>query len=311
MRPFTLGDVLDGMFRVVVANIRTILLALAFVSIPVNLVLTYFQRDMFGGMGLFSMLNNPAQMEAATAGSPFPLRSVLGVYGVAILNALVFSPLMAGIVVSIDRTWLLEGQKLTPAEAWRATIGRWPVLIASVLLNGLIVALPFIPGGVLVALGFALDQNVPLFVVGGILLFLAIFAAAAIGVLLMLTPVVIVAERRGPVDGLRRSAALVRRRVWPFFGTMILVGMIIWLVTTTVGTLLTLPGMFISGAVGFVLLAAGTIFTELVSTPLYTTALTLEYVDLRIRSEGLDLELAMNRLGPGPAGPPAGGAPTG
>ena len=299
------------MFRVVVANIRTILLALAFISIPVNLVLTYFQRDMFGGRGLFSLLSNPAEFEAAMAsGSPFPVGSLLGVYGVAGVNAVIFAPLMAGLIVSIDRTWLLDGRKLSTGEAWRATIGRWPVLIATVLLNGLLILLPFIPGGILIALGFVFNENVALFVLGGILLFVALFAAIALGVMLMLTPVAVVAEGLGPVAGIRRSMALVRRRFWPFFGTMLLVGLIIQLVAGTLGTLMTLPGMLISGPVGYALLAAGTIFVELVSTPLYTTALTLEYVDLRIRTEGLDLELAMDRLGPRPdaafKGAPAG-----
>lgn len=125
-------------------------------------------------------------------------------------------------------------------------------------------------------------------------------AVALIGVVLplavmtwfLVTAPVIGAERLGPVAAMRRSARLVRRRFWAVLGVALLgLGVeqlfetAIGLVPSVLSTLLGTEGLgwLLAGAVG--------ILTSLVTIPVVAGITVLIYLDLRVRTEALDLEL--------------------
>ena len=135
-----------------------------------------------------------------------------------------------------------------------------------------------IVGGLLVALG-TLALVVP-----GIWLFVAY--SVAVPALLL--------ERIGPIRALRRSFRLVRGRWWPTAGVLLigylLIGILGALVT---GVIMLVPTVVaedntLAGALGAVV--GGTVGSVL-TTPYSAAVVALLYFDLRVRKEGLDLQL--------------------
>ena len=72
LHPMTVGDILDGAFKLLKANVRTIVLVSAVFLIPVNLVAAFFQRDLLGGYGLVQLANDPSLVDQAASAGPAP-----------------------------------------------------------------------------------------------------------------------------------------------------------------------------------------------------------------------------------------------
>lgn len=109
--------------------------------------------------------------------------------------------------------------------------------------------------------------------------------------LFLVTTPAIAIEGLGPVAGLKRSWRLGRRRFWPLLGVALASG----LVASLLG--LAFSALPLALAVGplerftWVLRPVAQQLQVLVDVPLTATAAALAYLDLRVRSEGLDLQL--------------------
>ena len=72
----------------------------------------------------------------------------------------------------------------------------------------------------------------------------------------------------------------------------------------TLGSLLPLVPLTVTALVGFggdqYVVAVGTVATSLLTLPFVAAAAVLTYFDLRVRTEGLDLTLAVSDHFPGP-----------
>ena len=118
---------------------------------------------------------------------------------------------------------------------------------------------------------------------------------AVLALFLVTTPAIAV-EGLGPIAGLRRAARLARRRFWPLLGVALASG----LVATLLGLALAALPIILS-SVGatqrwrWLLSALATELQLLVSVPLTATAATLAYLDARVRTEGLDLQIDADR----------------
>jgi hypothetical protein len=186
-------------------------------------------------------------------------------------------------------------------DALRAAAGRLHVLVGVRVLLGLLI----VGAAAVAALVFGV-VGAGAGLVGGplvalLLVPLGLLAAAALAGVLVLFSVItpaVVLERRGPVAAIARSARLVRRRYWPTVGRVLLVGVLVAIVGWLLA-LLALPADLLPGGVGF--FAAGTL-AKIVALPLMPTALTLVYLDLRVRTEGLDLSVALDEGGADGAG---------
>jgi hypothetical protein len=172
----------------------------------------------------------------------------------------------------------------------------------------------------------------------GSLLWLELLAAPAIGVGLLFclapgvwlwvswivaTPVLLVEGVRG-THALRRSFQLVNGRRWPILGLALIAALLAGVVSTVLR--LVLVGVILatrdatstayivsSGVIGAV--------SSLLTTPLVASAYVILYFDLRVRREGLDMQIVLNNLdspatpnitppwSPAPPTPPAWGAP--
>ncbi|MGI8795713.1 MAG: hypothetical protein ACR2IR_03860 [Acidimicrobiia bacterium] len=118
-------------------------------------------------------------------------------------------------------------------------------------------------------------------------------------------PALLIEDARG-WQALTRSFRLVRGRWWPTFGVLLLG----YLLITIVQSVLTLPvvGLILAGGDDpnvFVFIVGSTItgtISTILTTPFLVAVLVVIYVDLRVRKEGLDLQLMAQRVGaPTPA----------
>lgn len=124
-------------------------------------------------------------------------------------------------------------------------------------------------------------------------------------------PALMVEDYRGS-KALGRSFGLVQGNWWRTFGTLLLFVVVIFVVSFVLGLVLGLVFSSVSSVFGLVLgNTLVNVITSLIVSPLQAAVLAVLYFDLRVRKEGLDLQLLTDRLGlggsstVGPAGAPA------
>jgi hypothetical protein len=114
--------------------------------------------------------------------------------------------------------------------------------------------------------------------------------------LFAVTAPVIGAEGLGPLKAIRRSTNLASRRYWPVLGIAWLIGITAFLLSTALGGLPQILTAWLGYDVAWPLLAAGNILGAVISTPFVAAATVLLYLDLRVRTEGLDIEMSAREL---------------
>lgn len=269
-QPLGVIDLLDGSFAALRQRARVIVASVAGLVIPVNLLQAWLARNYLGGAGLSQILSDPTVAQAgAEADSPF---------GWAWLATQVLRLLMLAVGgVSVSRiigSWI-DGTDSTAGAALRHTARRLPaVLVAFVLIH-------------------------LLQMVGFLLVLPGLFAIVAFS----LTSPVLALEPLGPIASMRRSARLVRRRPGPVLGVIALLGLVSYGVSQAVGTLPSLAALAIGTGRAWPLQAAAGAATSLILVPVTAAAMCLTYLDIRFRTEGLDLRWRMAGTF-GPAGGP-------
>jgi hypothetical protein len=139
---------------------------------------------------------------------------------------------------------------------------------------------------------------------GGLVVLLGLFALIVPGIWLAVAFSVAVPalllERLRPFAALGRSFRLVRGRWWPTFGALLVGYLLIGILGALVqGVIMVVPslvadGNTLAGATGAVV--GGTLGSVL-TTPYSAAVITLIYFDLRVRKEGLDLQLVAEGTG--------------
>ena len=306
LRPLTLGDLYDGAFKAIRGNPRTTvglaaLVTTAFLAVPVvlTLVLAALDKPSFGFSPAlasegFAGLDSDAVTLATYLGGLF------GLFATVILNGM-----LAHVVAEA-----VLGRRTTIAGVWAATRGRmWRLvglMLVSLLGFVLILAVP-VAAGVLVGMRTGV---VPGLVTGLPLLVLALAAMLFLQVrYLRLAAAALVLERIGVFAALRRAGRLSRGQFWRILGILLLTALLVGLV----GEVLTLPlggigvvgSLLFPGTGGALVLVFSSYLSQVivgaVTTPFTSSVAALQYVDQRIRKEGLDVELIAASQ-PGPAG---------
>jgi hypothetical protein len=268
LHPMTLGDILDGAFKLLKANVRTIVLVAAVFLVPINLVAGFFQRDLLGGYGFLQLANDPSLIDQANAD---PSNALLLSAVLAALASFLITPFIGGAVSKIVAASYL-GEDPEPGPVMRATARRFLALLGAFFFTLLLKLV-----GLLVC-------------VVGVLVPMTFF--------LVTTPAVMV-EELGPIQAMARSVTLVRTRFWPVMGIGVLSG----LLASVLESILSWPFGLAAGLIGFrwgwILAAIGEILPALVTMPLVAIVATLVYFDLRIRNEGFDLQMIAAELARG------------
>jgi hypothetical protein len=253
LRPMTVADVLDGAFAVIKARPRKILGLTAGFVVPISLALAYVQRDAVVDF----WINDDGRLSGdSSTGGPDLATSI----------AALIVPSIALVCVSAALAHLISGWSVgrdAPVREMLGVVGRrwWPLLASFVVVHLAEVAGAF---GCYIGLLFVLPLFVPV--------------APIIGT-----------EGASAGEALRRSVRLVRVRYWPVMGLAVLMGVVSLLLRLALGSL---PQAIALRLDSWPLLALGGILSQVVTTPFVAAATVLLYLDLRVRTEGLDLEIA-------------------
>ncbi len=256
----TVPDILDGGFAILRRAPATIVGLTAVFVVPIQLLGAWLGRGAEG-------LDLSGAFQQGSDGS-FDLTSSSGVSDsagfvlqVGPMVALVF---VAAALARLVSAWHV-GHDISLGALLRGTLSRaWPLLAAWVLVH-VLEAVSIIGFGVL-----------PL----------------AVMTWFLVTAPVIGAEGLGPIAAMRRSARLVSRRFWMVLGLALLGLLVETLFESAIGLLPTLLWLVLgTGGVGWVLPAVTGIVTQLITMPVVAGITVLIYLDLRVRTEGLDLEL--------------------
>lgn len=230
--------------------------------------------------------------------------------------ALIATGLLQG-VISLEVSRATLGEKLRLRGLWRLAKGRigtlvlWTLLLSAALVVFIIIA--SVAMGVLVAAtassssgAEALGAIIGVILVGmlGGLVFVAV--GSWLGIKTALVPSVIVLERLGLFASVRRSWQLTRGSFWRTLGAQLLIGVIIYAASSIVSTPISLIGGIVSGLVNpnsdegafittmaiiYLLIGIVTVVVGAIGLVMQSASLALIYIDIRMRREGLDLEL--------------------
>jgi hypothetical protein len=149
-----------------------------------------------------------------------------------------------------------------------------------------------------------LPALVGLAILGGLAVALATLALVVPGIWLFVSYAVAVPalllERIGPVTALRRSFRLVKGRWWATFGVLLVGYLLASIVGAIVQSAITLvPSILADGNTAALALGAavGGTVGAVITTPYSAAVVALLYFDLRVRKEGLDLQLLAEGAG--------------
>jgi hypothetical protein len=259
LEPMTVSDLLDGAWAILKARPRTVLTITAIIIVPIELVSAALQHNLSNGFDLSSLfVNQPSTGQPAV----FNLGLFGAAYLASALSALTYF-FLGGALARLVSAWYAGGD-LTAKQAIMASLRKGHIYVAAFLL--LLVA-----KGIGYAMcGLGLIAVIPLF---------------------MLTAPAIMIEDLGPIAGAMRSWKLVARRFW----WCVWVWFLSWIIELAVNAMLSaIPGALATLNIPVTadyLVPAFAAFSKLVTAPFVVGVCVLLYLDLRVRTEGLDLEL--------------------
>jgi hypothetical protein len=301
LHPMTLGDILDGGFKLLKANLTACVLITAMFVIPLNIISAWLQRSAFS-VGILDVINDPSLAEAQAN----PFGGNFAGQGLAALASMLITPFVAG-AVSLVVSASYMGRQVGAGPALAATGRHAASLVSAFVLTHLPAVLA--TAAYFVALGVAGDEAFDpsnpdptlLFVVlgaAGLLLLGLLVQLGFMAPFIAVAPAIVV-EDIGPIAAIRRSWRLMVPRYWPVLGIGILAGLIAGMLNSVLSGPFTLAVAMLGSERLWPLLALGGILPSLISTPFVAIVATLLYFDARIRREGFDLALTAADLAGG------------
>lgn len=253
----------------------------------------------------FSRLENasPADTDAILSGT---VGGFLLLMLVPIAISVVASAFLQGVIVVEVASGTL-GDRLGFAALWRRTAKRiWPLIGWTLLVGAALVAAFALLFLIVLLAGSISPIGLAVGIVVALLLGLGLLALGCwVGVKVSLVPCVIVLEDAGIRTAVRRSWRLTDGFYWRTFGTLLLVGVILNVAANVVVQPVSLVGTVLALIVDPT--GTGAALTISIVTTVVTVVLSLLigaitavvqaalvaviYIDLRMRTEGLDLEL--------------------
>jgi hypothetical protein len=281
LRPLGVGEILDNTIQIYRKNFRALVTTVAVVVVPIQVVsvlITLSSRPSSRAttnttIGGFTFSNSSTDTHDATVRLVGALVVVLlsllaGWFAIGACTRGVADAYIGGVPADAGASLRVFARAI-PSLAWLAVLALPPIIIGT--------ALCFVPG-----------------------VFLWVSWVVAI-------PALMIEGAKG-TRALGRSFKLVRGRRWPILGLAILATLLAEVVRTSL--VLVLVGVLLrshSSQSTEYIVAAGVIamLSSLLTTPLISTAYVILYFDLRVRSEGLDLQLVLDNLdSPATAPPP-------
>ena len=292
LRPLNLGEIFDGAFRSVRANPQ-VMFGLSAVVVTVGVVIqTLVEWLAFGSLG--EIMNAPIELQDELA-----MNQIVGGGATLVLSVvltMVTTTILTGLLmISVSRSVI--GQRVSVAEAWAQGRPRiWRLLGLTVLIGLILLSVPVAWVAILVGL-IAAEQTgaaVLFGVLGGLGVVVWVIWVAVRT--LLATPALML-EHHKVIAGLRRGWRLSRGSFWRLFGITLLANLVVSVVTQ----IISVPAGLVVGALqldpfsspaALVITALSAVLASVLTVPFSAAVTALLYVDVRMRREGLDVELS-------------------
>ena len=305
LRPLVVGEIFDGAVKAIRGNPRTMVgfsaIVIAILTLlvtgPQALVLSVYQNSPLADPNRSENIHRSDLTDLIGASTLSVLIGILEfVLATTIISAL--------LIVAVDSA--VRGRPLNPGQLWARVRPRLPAVFGLAVLVPLITTLGvclavlpgvivlFLPGGtVTTTIGVVLLVfGVLLGVLGAVALYLGFWAVGAPALLL---------ENLGVFAALGRSYRLVRGSFWRVLGIGLLTGLVSDILRSIVIAPFSLFGTWIgstqdstgfgSALIRLLITDIGTILAGAVLYPFAAGVVALLYLDLRMRKEGLDVDL--------------------
>ena len=267
LRPLAIGETVDAAIRVYRSHFPTLMRISLLVLGPIALL----QMAAAVAMGPLDLLSLAlAEPEAPLDETLGPL---LGPYLVLVL----------GSILSGLGTVLVQASSIAAlAQAYQGLEPDWRVSLRA-------------GGRRLLAVLAALLVT---WLVAGIGLLFCLLPGILLYTMWSVTPVVVVAEQKGPLAALGRSWELVKGRLWPVLGALVLAYLLYFVASQLLGLAASTFALAdaASGTVSFLPNVVATAVVSVLAAPFLAAVVTIIYFDLRVRKEGYDLELMARDL---------------
>lgn len=311
LRPLSFGTILGSSFRVMRRNpAPTFGLAVLLYG---AITLVFFA--VFGGLTAL-LLSRATSADFDDQGDI--LAGGVALVIISMLVPLALATIATGIlqgIISLEVARATLGEKLRVRGLWRLAKGRVAPLVGwSLLLTGAIVTFLTIASVVTVAVFVAASASSDggvVVVLGGVLLTLFfalafIVLGAWLGTKLSLVPSVIMLERLTLRESMVRSWSLTQNNFWRTLGIQLLINAIVGAASSVITTPVSLIGSIAAVVVNpngdsgaylaivattYVITGIVSIIVGAIGLVMQSAAVALIYIDIRMRKEGLDLEL--------------------
>lgn len=309
LRPLSIGDIYQGAFAAIKTNTRTMF---GFTAALLGVVLVISIATNYAIINL--VLPNYLSPNSPYATAFISLSGSFSQLGGSLLQVLATVLLSGLIVVAVSRSVL--GRVASSKEVWERTKSKFLPLIGLNIITSIISGLMMIIGIVVffVLLASAastaeteteLFQNLGISLVGLLILMLAsVLVSSYLSIKFSVAPPAMVLENLGVFAALGRSWRLTRGNFWRLLGINILTAIITFMVAGIfVGIADALGAIFIvvgssspedviaSLNTTYILVMVMSTIAQLLILPFTSSVNALLYIDLRMRKEGLDVEL--------------------
>ncbi|GGI08730.1 glycerophosphoryl diester phosphodiesterase membrane domain-containing protein [Isoptericola cucumis] len=310
LRPLTLGEIYDGAFSAIRHN-PGVMLGVATLVLLVATVLGVLVGQLVVP-SLAATFGSVTAEEPELAGFDTMYAQVVATSLGSLVTVLLAAPVVEGILtVSVSQSVI--GRKLTVREVWSRVRPRVGVLIGWALLRTLgVIVLMAVWTLVLVLVIVGLGEQATGAAVALTVLMILVLIAGAVwfGVRLGLVAPALALEGRGLGTTLARAWRLTRGSFWRLFGIYLLASIIVNVASSIITYPIQLGSGFLStsgtgaATLGTVLtLVLATVISTAITTIFLSSVVAILYIDVRMRREGLDVQLATAAAQPQAGGP--------
>ena len=265
-----MGEILDGAIKVWRTDFRRLFPYVALFSLPAQIAVALLRLSITNDGSVTSTDSNGLVTVDASS-----LRAVLG--GAVVI---VLITLLSTLVITAALTAYLTDRILDrPADLKACLRVGWSRI------------LPLIGVGFLVAMGAGLGLLAC--VIPGVILFIRWNFASQI----------VVVERARPIAAMKRSFWLTEGRFWPVLGIVLISGILAGIISSVFSGILDAIVVAITGADSVASTLSSLVTATIASgltLPFSAAVSVITYLDLRVRREGLDLQLLAQGISPAP-----------
>ncbi|WP_394621026.1 YciC family protein [Lentzea sp. JNUCC 0626] len=277
LRPLAVGEIIDGAIKTMRAYPKLIIGAAAVVAAVTQILGLLVSLPFLDDITSMAALDpnstslTQEQLENQLTGA---ITGFLSGTLLTVLLSLFGTVFLSGFITVVVGHAVL-GKPVTFAQAWEEFKPRLLPLLGATLLSGLIITVGLL-----------------LCIVPGVFLW----------VMLALVTPALVLERCGVIDAFGRSRKLTNDAWWRTFGILLLTVVVSWVISWIVSLPFEGIGLAVSGGFGddptavlnagyLILATIGAIIASTITLPFTSAVTVLLYVDRRMRSEGMDIEL--------------------